>query len=445
MVHRDDNCQTVLQIPIEPSKNAHAHPDEEYDDDGHPRRIGNLWTASAHIITAVIGSGVLSLAWSFAQMGWIAGPVVLAFFAIVTYWTSLFLINCYRHPDPVYGKRNYIYMDAVRANLGPVQVWLCGFVQYTNLWATAIGYTITASTSMVMWWLSIVAAIMSLCYASIGLGLGIQRAIENGSIPVNHFGIDTSGGLDQLSRMTKVWQILQALGNIAFAYSYSAVLIEIQDTLKNPPSEKITMKRATLIGVSITTFFYMTIGCVGYAAFGNSAPGNLLTGFGFFNPYWLIDFANICIFVHLVGAYQVFCQPLFALVENWVERLWPDSRFIHKNYVLTIPTIGALQMNLFRSVWRSLFVTMTTLVAALLPFFNAIVGLIGAYGFWPLTVYFPISMYINQQRIKPWSLKWILLQILSITCFLVSMAAGIGSMKGIFEALKHYTPFETRY
>ena len=80
--------------------------------------IGTLWTASAHIITAVIGSGVLSLAWSMAQLGWIAGPIVLICFSIVTYFTSTLLSDCYRSPDTVSGIRNYTYMDAVRANLG---------------------------------------------------------------------------------------------------------------------------------------------------------------------------------------------------------------------------------------------------------------------------------------------------------------------------------------
>lgn len=79
---------------------------------------GSFWTASAHVITAVIGSGVLSLAWSIAQMGWVAGPLVLLLFAFVTYYTSSLLADCYRHPDPVTGKRNYTYMDAVKANLG---------------------------------------------------------------------------------------------------------------------------------------------------------------------------------------------------------------------------------------------------------------------------------------------------------------------------------------
>lgn len=38
------------------------------------------------------------------------------------------------------------------------------------------------------------------------------------------------------------------------------------------------MKRATVYGIATTTFFYACIGIIGYAAFGNSAPGNLLSG-----------------------------------------------------------------------------------------------------------------------------------------------------------------------
>lgn len=79
---------------------------------------GTVWTASAHIITAVIGSGVLSLAWATAQLGWVAGPAVMLLFAFVTYYTSTLLSFCYRTGDPVTGKRNYTYTDAVRSNLG---------------------------------------------------------------------------------------------------------------------------------------------------------------------------------------------------------------------------------------------------------------------------------------------------------------------------------------
>ncbi|KAG0495395.1 hypothetical protein HPP92_000086 [Vanilla planifolia] len=300
------------------------------DDDGRPRRTGTMWTASAHIITAVIGSGVLSLAWSIAQLGWVAGPAMMILFAFVTYYTSTLLADCYRSGDPLCGKRNYTYMDAVRAYLGGFKVKICGYIQYINLFGTAVGYTIAASISMTaikrancfhekgessgchtssnpymilfgiteivfsqipnfneVWWLSIVAAVMSFTYSAIGLGLGVA----------------------------------QAIGDIAFAYSYSTVLVEIQDTIKSPPpSEAKVMKRATVVSVAVTTLFYTLCGSMGYAAFGDAAPGNLLTGFGFYSPYWLLDIANAAIVIHLVGAYQVFCQPLFAFVEKWARR-----------------------------------------------------------------------------------------------------------------------------
>lgn len=127
-----------------------------------------------------------------------------------------------------------------------------------------------------------------------------------------------------------MWRSLQALGAIAFAYSFSIILIEIQvlifsqrkaaftfffgnlltinlpqDTIKSPPAEHKTMKKATSVSIAVTTIFYLLCGCMGYAAFGDKAPGNLLTGFGFYDPYWLLDIANIAIVVHLVGAYQV--------------------------------------------------------------------------------------------------------------------------------------------
>ena len=79
---------------------------------------GTVWTASAHIITAVIGSGVLSLAWAIAQLGWIAGPAVMLLFSFVTLYSSTLLSDCYRTGDAVSGKRNYTYMDAVRSILG---------------------------------------------------------------------------------------------------------------------------------------------------------------------------------------------------------------------------------------------------------------------------------------------------------------------------------------
>lgn len=477
---------TTMSMYVEESSDTYDNSgsiNKNFDDDGRDKRTGTLVTASAHIITAVIGSGVLSLAWAIAQLGWVAGPAVLIAFSVITYFTSTMLADCYRAPDPVTGKRNYTYMDVVRAYLGGRKVQLCGLAQYGNLIGVTIGYTITASISMVavkrsncfhkngheakcyisnypfmiifaciqiilsqipnfhkLSWLSILAAIMSFAYSLIGLGLSIAKVVGGHgrtSLTGVTVGVDVSGS-------EKIWRTFQAIGDIAFAYAYSTVLIEIQDTLKSSPPENKVMKKASLAGVSTTTFFYVLCGCVGYAAFGNDAPGNFLTGFGFYEPFWLIDFANVCIAIHLIGAYQVFAQPIFGFVEKKCRTRWAESNFITEEYAVNIPFVGAYYINFFRLIWRTLYVIITALVAMIFPFFNDFLGLIGAASFYPLTVYFPIEMYISQAKIKRCSVKWVWLKVLSWSCLVVSLVAAAGSIQGLINSLKAYKPFQTQ-
>ncbi|KAK1286694.1 Amino acid permease 1 [Acorus calamus] len=464
----DRSCRDKELRELGLERNAGDHREDEFDDDGKPRRTGTVWTASAHIITAVIGSGVLSLAWAMAQLGWIAGPVALMLFSIITFYMSSLLADCYRTSDPVFGKRNYTYIDAVRSNLGGHKIWLCGVTQYLNIFGIIIGYTITASISLAaiqksncfhknghgascktsnnpfmisfgvaqlflsqipnihkLSWISAVAAIMSFSYSFIGIGLAIAKVASGPTGKTSIIGVVGAIGV---SESQKVWRAFQALGDIAFAYSYSQILIEIQDTLGSPPQENKAMKRASLIGVSTTTTFYILCGCLGYAAFGNQAPGNMLTGFGFYEPYWLVDLANVCIAIHLTGAYQVFAQPIFAAFELRATKRWP---------VLVTRPIA------FKLVWRSVFVMVSTVLAMTFPFFNAVLALLGALSFWPLTVYFPIEMYIAQRGVPRFGLKWVALQGLSFVCLLVSIAAACGSIEGVIDALRVYRPFMT--
>jgi hypothetical protein len=72
-------------------------------------------------------------------------------------------------------------------------------------------------------WLSVVAAIMSFAYSFIGLGLSVGQWVSHGG--------DLGGriqGAAAVSSAKKLWNVLLALGNIAFAYTFAEVLIEIQ-------------------------------------------------------------------------------------------------------------------------------------------------------------------------------------------------------------------------
>ncbi|KAL5981319.1 hypothetical protein ACLOJK_015374 [Asimina triloba] len=296
-----------------------------------------------------------------------------------------------------------------------------------------------------MEWLSIIAAIMSFSYSSIGFGLGLGKVIEhdveinmpsgirlyviagNGTIKGSISGVPAS------SSMGKLWKVSQALGDIAFAYPYSIILLEIQDTLKSPPPENKTMKKASMTAVFITTFFYLCCGCFGYAAFGNNTPGNLLTGFGFYEPYWLVDFANACIVLHLVGGYQVFSQPVFAFAEKWFAQKFPNSGFVNNRFRVQIPFLPSYEINLLRICFRTVYVASTIGIAMLFPYFNQVLGVLGALNFWPLAIYFPVEMYMVQRKIGRWSRKWVVLETFSVVCLLISMVALVGSFEGLIS------------
>ncbi|KAK3158949.1 hypothetical protein QOZ80_2AG0143820 [Eleusine coracana subsp. coracana] len=417
------------------------------------KRTGTVWTAMAHIITAVIGSGVLSLAWSVAQLGWVGGPVAMVFFAGVTAVQSSLLADCYIFHDPERGVvRNRSYVDAVRLYLGEKSQMFCGFFLNFSLFGTGVVYTLTSATSMRaiqkancyhregheapcsaggegyymlafgltqvvlsqipdfhnMAGLSVFAAAMSFLYAIVGVSLGVATVIKNGVIKG---GI---GGIAMASTTQKVWRVSQALGDIAFAYPFTLVLLEIEDTLKPAPSpETETMKAATKASIVVTTFFYLSCGCFGYAAFGDDTPGNLLTGFGFYEPYWLIDLANLCVVLHLLGGYQVYTQPVFA----FADRLFAAR---------------ARRVSAFRLCFRTAYVAATTALAVWLPYFNQVIGLLGAFTFWPLGIHLPAEMYMVKNKVAPWTKTWLAIKAFSGVCLLICLFASIGSAVGVF-------------
>ncbi|KAM0029419.1 putative amino acid transporter, transmembrane domain-containing protein [Helianthus debilis subsp. tardiflorus] len=441
------------------------------DDHDKTIRTGTVWTTVAHIITAVIGSGVLSLAWSMAQLGWIGGPLALFGFAVVTYVSACLLSDCYRSPDPVTGTRNRSYTDAVRVILGEKQAWICGLLQYVSFYGAAVAYVVTTSTCVSaiqkascyhkeghdgdceyggnfhmlvfgvvqifmsqipdlhsMVFVSVVSATMSFSYSSIGLGLGFAQVIENGKIAGSITGVPA------VSVANKLWLTFQALGDIAFAYPYALILLEIQDTVKSPPAENSSTKRASAIAMVVTAIFYLGCGCFGYAAFGNDTPGNLLTGFGFYEPYWLIGFANACILIYLLGGYQLYSQPVFASVERWLTQKFPDNEFLERFHELKLPLLPVFRFNMFRLCFRTAYVATTTAIALLFPFFNEILGVLGALNLWPLSIYFPVEMYIVQRKVKPWSRKWVVLEIFHGVLMVVSVVAFVGSVAGLIQA-----------
>ena len=101
---------------------------------------------------------------------------------------------------------------------------------------------------------------------------------------------------------------------------------------------------------------------------------------------WATVLANVLVLLHMVPAYQVWSQPLFECTEFAVEGA------VHRRGK-GWPTRGGEVA--FRLAFRSAYVICTTFFAVLIPFMGVILGLAGALGFWPATVWAPVECYIK--------------------------------------------------
>lgn len=425
------------------------------------KRSGNTWTATGHILTAVLGSGVLALPYAMASLGWIVGSICFVLFAWITLFTAQLLADLYI----VDGIRQRTFPQMVRTTMGVPGMIVLGVIQQFNLVLTALAYTVTAAQSMVdianlacngkegcfqsqwamgcifggvqllfsqapnlesFWWASAFGALMSLGYSLIALGLGIGYHGTEGGIAPKSFSTTAQ----------QVWNILNSIGAILFAYSFSIILLEIQDTLsseKGRPTGPITrMKRAVNVSVAVMTGFYISVACSGFASQGYDQEPYILKQFEGIAPNWVLYMANAMVILHLIAAYQVWSQPHFALVEEWVEHgvckdvKNPSIRYITRGLPLRI-------------LYRSLYVVLVTFLAILLPFFESILGFVGAIGFWPMTVFFPINCWIRVFR--PKRVFRIFLHMLDAFCFLLTLAVVVASVQSMIQNGKDATLF----
>lgn len=166
------------------------------------------------------------------------------------------------------------------------------------------------------WFLSAIGTVGSFTYAIIALILCLVNAKNGlGSIQGIPVGFDQGGTI--VTTADKVFGIMNALGSLSFAYGFSVVLVEIEDTLKQPPSAAKQMKKACNIAVSGAFVFYMLVSTAGYAALGDGISALVLQSFT--GPRWALLIAEIAVLAHMLTAFQVFMQAIFNTLESHLK------------------------------------------------------------------------------------------------------------------------------
>lgn len=156
--------------------------------------------------------------------------------------------------------------------------------------------------------------------------------------------------------------------------------------------------------------------------------GNILLGFAS-APKWIGILGNITVLIHMIPAYQVCAlfRPPCVLQEqraaasrHWRSRdisegareqlneskqpsqpplaarffvqvfAQPVYATFEDKLLLCFPSLVHVREIFVRLAYRSIYVVLTTTIAAAIPFFSSFVGLIGAISYFPTSVLFPI-------------------------------------------------------
>ena len=345
---------------------------------------GTTITAACHIGCAVVGAGILALPNSVAWLGWVAGPILIIAFYYVSLMSSKMLADCYETD----GIEHTRYHHAVRHILGPKSALWVSIFQLLNIAMTTLAYTITGGASMQQiaqmacskpnvddcafskssggtwkltfifgalelvlsqvrnleeaWWISVIGTISSFVYAIIALVLCLLQ-VSNGLGSVGGIAVGaTIYDGTVVSSADKVFGVLNALGSIAFAYNFALILLEIQDTLKQPPSAAKSMKKACDWAITGSFVFYISVAISGYAAKGDMVAGLVLESFSVdadAATKAVLYIADVAVLAHMLTAFQVYGQAMFNSIESHVK--WMQIKRAAKAGEKASPPIAA--------------------------------------------------------------------------------------------------------
>lgn len=218
----------------------------------------------------------------------------------------------------------------------------------------------------------------------------------------------------------KVFNAMAALGIIAFTFG-DTLLPEIQATVPNPVNPN--MYKGISFCFSIITGTYLILAITGYWAFGNLVAPFIVQSFT--TPTWGSTIANAFLIIQVVGCYQIYCRPTYEFVE---------VRFMDMNK----PPM-ALRNVISRLIITTIYISLVTLIAAMIPFFGNFAALVGAIGFTPLDFILPALLYLTAKRPRAW--VWVLNITITVVYTCVAVVGAVGAFKLIIEQADTYSVF----
>ncbi|KAH6758569.1 lysine histidine transporter 1 [Perilla frutescens var. frutescens] len=385
-------------------------------------RTAKWWFSAFHNVTAIVGAGVLSLPYAMSQLGWGPGVTLLVISWVATLFSLWQMVEMHELvPGKRFDRYHELGLHAFGEKLG---LWIVVPAQLVVLAGLNIVYLITGGQSLKKFHdlvshdhdrdmklthfilifasvhfalsqlptfnsisgVSLAVAVMSISYSTVAWVASVYKDVQH-SVQYGYKSTTTAG---------TVFNFFNALGSVAFAYGGHNVVMEIQATMPSTPQRP--SKRPMWKG----------------------RESSLLTSLSLYKPVWLIAMANMFVVVHLIGSYQLYAMPVFDMIEAVLIK---KLKFKPSWYM--------------RFISRNTCVAFTTFIAVTFPFFNALLGFFGGFGFAPTTYFLPSIVWLVHKP-RMFSLSWFASWFCIVFGVVLMIVGPIGGLRQIILQAKTY-------
>ncbi|KAH9775185.1 putative GABA transporter 2 [Citrus sinensis] len=379
---------------------------------------GEWWHAGFHLTTAIVGPTILTLPYVFRGLGWGLGFTCLTVMGFVTFYSYYLMSKVLDHCEKA-GRRHIRFRELAADVLG--SGWMFYFVIFIQ---TAINTGVGIGAILLAGECLQLDTFMDCtnpcshpklaldCLLSFFL-LGFSK-----NAPPKDYSLESSKSARIFSGFTSISIIAAIFGN--------GILPEIQATLAPPATGKMVKGLLMCYSVIFVTFYSAAVS--GYWAFGNESNSNILKSLMPDNgpslaPTSVIGLAVVFVLLQLFAIGLVYSQVAFEIMEKKSADV-KQGLFSKRNL---IP----------RLILRTLYMMFCGFMAAMLPFFGDINGVVGAIGFIPLDFILPMLLYnMTHKPPKTSIIYWTNISIMAVFTGAGFMGAFSSTRKLILDANK---------
>ncbi|KAJ1386071.1 Amino acid transporter, transmembrane domain [Sesbania bispinosa] len=350
---------------------------------------GEWWHAGFHLTTAIVGPTILTLPYAFRGLGWELGFFCLTAMGMVTFYAYYLMSKVLDHCEKE-GRRHIRFRELAADVLG--SGWMFYFViliQTAINCGVGVGAILLAGQCLEGLLITFILTLPFYCHIqtkqfndfdTCGLGytaLVVGACIHAGTSkkpPPRDYSLEPKESARAFSAFTSISILAAIFGN--------GILPEIQATLAPPATGKMVKGLCMCYAVIGVTFYSAAVS--GYWTFGNKSSSNIFKSLmpddgPSLAPTWVLGLAVIFVLLQLFAIGLVYSQVAYEIMEKKSADV-NQGIFSRRNL---IP----------RLVLRTIYMILCGFVAAMLPFFGDINGVVGAIGFIPLDFILPMLLY----------------------------------------------------